>query len=344
MKLNAREAESYLRQPGKTGGALIYGTDGGQVRQRVALLADSWLGAQADPMGKHEFSPEEIHDDPAKLADELAAMSLMADRRVVLLREAEDAHLPAIEEAFQRRAPENFLIVYAAESLAGSKLRAWAEKQTDFAAVPCYKDEGASLDALMRDTLRGYGLRASGEVIRYLTSQLSGDRQIILNELEKLSLYMDEEAEEVSMDDAMAAIGENSDKGLDELAHAVATGDIVGACRLSDKLVMEGVVGVVIVRSLMRYFARIEHIAHQRADGKSLDVAIESLRPPVFFKAKPMLKTAAGRWSSHHCADALAKLHLLELDSKRHSDQLTTRLAHALMEIAALPGPFKRAA
>lgn len=344
MKLAARDADAFLRSPGKAAGALIYGTDAGQVRQRVAVLAEAWLGPNADAMAKMEFAAEQIHGDAALLADELAAMSLMADKRVILLRDAEDDHLEAITEALARRSPSNFLIAYSTESLAGSKLRTFAEKSPELGCVPCYKDEGMNLEAVIRDTLRGYGLRANTDVIRYLATQLSGDRQIILNELEKLSLYVGDEAEEITLDDAMAATAENNDRSLDDLYHAIATGNVAVLCRLSDRLLAEGQVGVVLVRGAMRYFARLEQLAAARAGGLSLDAAIEALRPPVFFKAKPALKQAGARWSAAHCADALAMLQLLELDSKRYSDQIEARLGHGFMQIAALPQQGRKAA
>ncbi len=345
MKLSPREIDDFIRAPHRAGAALLYGTDAGQVRQRAASLAESWLGANADPMARVEFSSEQISEDGALLADELAAMSLMAPKRVVLLREAGAAQLPSIEAAVAGRAPENFLIVYVTESLGSSdKLRLWAEKSPQVAAIACYKDEGSGLDQFIRDTLRGYGLRASNEALRLLASQLSGDRQIILNELEKLSLYVGDEVEEVSLEDVLASVGENNDKSFDELNNAVAAGDMVGLCRLSDRLLMEGNHGLLLVRSVMRYIAKLEAIAIKREGGMSVDAAIEGLRPPVFFKAKPMLKAHASRWGTTACATALAKLQLLELDSKRYGDESITRLAHGLMEIANLAAVAKRAA
>lgn len=337
MKLAARDIEPYLRNPHHTAGALVYGADGGQVRQRVAVLAESWLGPQADAMAKTEFAAEQLKDDPAALVDELAAMSLMADRRVILVREVEDALLPAIEQALAGRAPHNFLILYSTDGLSGSKLRPWAERAAQFGCVPCYKDEGMNLEALLRDTLRGYGLRAGSDVVRYLAGQLGGDRQIILNELEKLSLYVGDEAEEATLEDAIAVVGENNDRSLDDFCQAVAVGNLPLLCRLSDRLLAEGNAGVVLVRALMRYMARLEQLAALRAEGMGLDAAIDSLRPPVFFKAKPALKQAAQRWNGKQCAEALAQLQLLELDSKRFSDQLPTRLAQGLMTLARLP-------
>lgn len=345
MKLSARDIDGFIRAPGTTGAALIYGTDAGQVRQRAAALADSWLGKADDPMARCEFSIEQLKEDPAKLADELAALSLMCPRRVILVREAEDALLPAIEEALAHRAGENYLILYATEALpATSKLRLWAERAKDAACIPCYKDEGSGLEQFIRDALRGYGLKADTETLRLLAHQLSGDRQIILNELEKLSLYVGDEAEAVTLEDVLASVGENNDRSFDELNAAVAGGDIVSVCRLSDRLQLEGNHGLLLVRSLMRYFGRLETLALKREGGMSLDAAIEALRPPVFFKTKPQLKSHAQRWSASRCATALALLQRLELDSKRYGDESLTRMAQGLMEVAGLVNVGKQAA
>jgi DNA polymerase-3 subunit delta len=291
-----------------------------------------------------ELSAEEVATDPARLADELAAMSLMAPKRAILVREADDAVLDAAISALELRNPSNFLILYANDSLSKTKLRDWAERSAAIAAVPCYKDEGLNLEALIRDTLRGYGLSANSDVVRALASLLNGDRQIILNELEKLSLYMGDEAEEITLDDALAVVGENNDKSLDDFCNAVASGDMVGICRLSDRLQAEGHVGVVLTRTLLRYFNRLEQLSTARANGQTLDAAIESLRPPVFFKAKAQLKSHAMRWNATAIADAVARLQLLELDSKRYSDQSLSRMAQGFMQIAALPGLVRKTA
>ena len=345
MKLTARDSDAFIRAPGKAKGALFYGTDAGQVRQRAAMMTEHWLGKNADPLARVELSGEQLGNDPALLADELAAMSLMAPKRAIILRDVTASHAPILSDALTRRAPENLLILCVEESLAATdKLRLWAEKSTEFAAIACYKDEGSGLEQFIRDTLRGYGLKAPNEVVRFLSHQLSGDRQIIVNELEKLSLYLEPEAEEVTLEDVLASVGENNDKSFDELNNAVASGDMVGLCRLSDRLLMEGNHGLLLVRSVMRYIGKLEAIAIKCETGMSVDAAIEGLRPPVFFKAKPLLKAHATRWNTNVCATAMAMLQLLELDSKRYGDESVTRLAHGLMDVANLAARNTRAA
>ncbi len=338
MKLSARDADGVLRAPLKVGAVMVHGADAGQVRQRAAQFAEHWLGTGADSMARCELSADQVKEDPALLADELAAMSLMAPRRVILVREVSDALLAPIEAALAGRASQNFLVLYSTEPLpATSKLRVWGERSADVASIALYKDEGAGLEQFITETLRGYGLRAPTDVLRYLAGQLSGDRQIIVNELEKLSLYLGDEAETVTMEEAVAAVGENNDQSFDALGAAVAGGDMVALCRLSDRLLLEGNPGLLLVRSLMRYFNRLEAVALRRSEGMSLDAAIDGLRPPVFFKAKPALKAHAQKWTAEACATALARLQMLELDSKRHSDASLTRMAQGFMDIARLP-------
>ncbi|MBN8544073.1 MAG: DNA polymerase III subunit delta [Alphaproteobacteria bacterium] len=345
MKISPRELDGYLKHPQKSSAALIYGSDAGQVRQRTRELTEGWQGKDQDPLSRIEFAPEHLKDDPARLADELASMSLMGGRRVVTIREASDAILPIVQDALGLRSHDNFLILQVTEGLGrDSKLRAWAEKMPDIACIAIYKDEGGQLDQFLRDTLRGFGLRASSDVVSYLATQLGGDRQIMLNELEKLSLYVGDEAEHVSLEDAMAVIGENNDKSLEDLAKAIAAGDTVSLCKLTDRLLAEGHMGVVLVRAVMRYFDTLEKIAALRRDGLSIELAIEKLYGKIAFKIVPAMKPHALRWGSNRIADALAVLQRLELDSKRHAEQSRMRLASGFMEIASFASTGKKAA
>ena len=343
MKIPPREQDAYLNHPQKTAGALIYGADAGQVRQRGEQLMQGWQGKNADPLARIELSPEQLKEDPARLADELAAMSLMGGRRVILIREPADSLVAVLGDALALRAPDNFLLLTVSEPLGGSsKLRQWAEKSAELACLAFYKDEGAGLAQFLRETLRGYGLKAGADVTNYLAAQLAGDRQIIVNEIEKLSLYLGDEAMSVSLREAMAVVGEHNDQSLDELARAVAGGDIVTLCRLTDRLLAEGHAGVVLVRAVMRYFDTLLRLAELREGGMAVDAAIEQLFPRIAFKIKPTMRPHAMRWSEGKLMDALAILQRLELESKRHADQARIRLAQGFMALAALPTPARK--
>lgn len=345
MKLATKEIDGFLKYPQKFAGALIYGLDEGQVRGRVRELTAAWMGPDADAINRIEFSADQIEADPARLCDELASFSLLAGKRVLCIRDADDALVPLLDNALATRARDNFIILYANDSLsAGSKLRAFCERSSELAVVPCYKDEGAGLAQLVRDTLRAYGLRVGNDVVHYLTQQLQGDRQVVLNELEKISLYIGDDADEVTMETAVFLTADSRETSLDELSHAVAAGQAATICTLTDTLINEGVQPVVAVRSLMRYMHRLETVAQARYQGANLDSAIEQLRPPIFFKHKAQFRSHATRWSLGRVHDALTMLHTLELTTKREGRLARPLLAQGLLDVADLANPHHKAA
>ena len=145
-----------------------------------------------------------------------------------------------------------------------------------------------------------------------------------------------DDAEHVSLDDAMIAVGNNSAGSLDSLSHAVAAGDIARACRMSDMLLSEGIAPIVMVRSIARYFGRLEQLAELRQTGLGLDAAIEAMQPKVFFKQKPLLRQDGARWGRNRLAAATHILQQLELDTKRHHDQASLFLGQGWIKLAQL--------
>ncbi len=335
MKLGTREIGAFLETPNRAQGLLIYGQDLGLVRQRVLQVTAKILKNPDDPFGRIELTAEQVDADPAKLHDELSAFSFTGEPRLLILRDASDSLTRLIEPALEALSPTTYFLIFAGDLPGKSSLRALIEKHPGMAAIPCYKDEGAGLDALIRDTFTGYGLKAKPDVVRYLSSSLGGDRMIVLNEIEKISLYIGEEEETIDLETVMTLVGDNSDRGQDDLNHAVASGNVEQLCRVLDRLLLEGVNGVAMVRGLQYYFLKLQDIQLKREQqGGSVEQIIENLRPPVFFKIKPILTSHAKRWGLDSISRALERILALEIEMKRYHDQQPARLGQALIGLA----------
>lgn len=336
MKLAVRDIKPFLENPQKqSGGVLIYGPDHGQVRQRVDEVACKILTDLNDPFNRVDLDASQLLDDPAKLNDELSAMSFTGGVRLILVRDATDKLTDVVESALEALSPQCYLVVYADDLSAKSSLRALFEKEPKLASLPCYKDEGAGLQQFIRDTLRGYGLRCHEEVIAYLCDQLNGDRVQIINELDKLSLFLGEDAESVSLDEVMEVIGESNERTMDDVCEALAGGQIEKLCRALDRLEQENVASIAIVRSAHRYFARLMNIHEIMSRGANADMAMKQVYPPVFFKQVPIMKRHLERWRASDIPALLHRLHELETKLKRTSDIQQTLFSHELMLVAA---------
>lgn len=333
MKIAAKDVDRFLADPKSCAAVLIYGPDRGQVRQRADMIAAKILKDVNDPFNRADVSSDTLEDDPARLADELAAMSFTGDRRLIMIREVTDKIAEIIEGTLPLLNAGNYLIMCADDLGPRSSLRLMAEAASQVAALPCYKDEGAGLAQLIRSTLRGYGLQADDAVVHYLSQELGGDRMIILSELEKLALYFYGETK-LDLDAVSAVVNEAGERSFDDVSQAIASGQIEALCRALDRLFMEGEQAVAILRSVQRYFSRLADIHALVAQGQSVEQAVKSLRPPVFFKQQTAMIHHARRWTARKLDQAQYIILLAEKESKLSGDQANLVCSHHLVRIA----------
>ena len=226
MKLSGKRIEQFLDNPDpEVRAVLVYGPDAGLVRERVESLIASVAGDPGDPFRVADLSADEIAKDPARLADEAAAIAMTGGRRAVRLRQAGDAVSEALDHFLAEVPGDSVVVLEAGDLPPRSRLRKAVEGARLGVALPCYRDDGRSLEALIDEMLHRAGLRVSPEARAYLTANLGGDRQLTRRELEKLVLYMGPDAgREVSLADAQACVGDTA--GADLVAELVVHFDV----------------------------------------------------------------------------------------------------------------------
>ena len=99
MKVAPRDLGRFLKTAeASVAAVLFYGPDQGLVRERAIELITRLAGDVRDPFRVAELTPAQLKEDPVRLADEAAALSLTGGRRVLRLREAGDGLTQALSE------------------------------------------------------------------------------------------------------------------------------------------------------------------------------------------------------------------------------------------------------
>lgn len=343
MKLQGQALARFLRAPDPAvAAALLYGPDEGLVKERAAALAAAVAGDAADPFRVSEMTAVDLREDPARLADEAAALTLTGGRRVVRLREAGDGVAPVVA-AVMETAPPALLVVEAGELGTRSPLRNLFEGAANAVAIACYHDEGDSLGAMITAELGRAGLGVAPEALQYLTANLGGDRMVTRRELEKLALYMADgtgaakRPATVTLEDAMAVVGDTAALGLDDLMLDVADGRLAAVERGLERQLAEGVAPVSIVRAAARHFMRLHAVAGAMARGQDAERAMATLRPPVFVRHRARVRRQAQRWPAATLGAALARLTAAELDCKTTALPAEAVCRRALADLAQGP-------
>jgi DNA polymerase-3 subunit delta len=316
MKLPAARIAGFLKAPDAAcRGVLCYGPDAGLVRERAERLVLAAVGDLKDPFRIAELTGAGLNDDAARLADELAAMSLTGGRRAVRLREAGDGAAGLIAAALKSVKGDTLLVVEAGDLPPRSALRKLFESASELAAIPCYADAGRDLAEVIRETLGAHRVGVDGEAMAYLTQSLGGDRLLTRAELEKLALYVGDGGR-VGIEDALACVGDTSLLSLDDVVFAVADGDARKLEAALPRALQEGAQPVSLVRAAMRHFQRLNLAGARLAQGDDPDTALRALRPPVFFKHQDRMKAQLRLWPLPRSAAALAALTKAEIDMK----------------------------
>ena len=338
MKISASRADGFVRTPDAAMRAiLVYGPDGGLARERADRLAVHVAGDLKDPFRVAELTPASLKEDPARLADEAAALALTGGRRVVLLRDAGDGVTPVLERFLSQPVGDALVVVEAGELNSRSSLRKLFEGADNAAAIACYADDAASLAGLIREELSAAGLTADQDATAYLVAHLGGDRRLTRAELTKLILFMGEEGGRVGLTDASACVGDGAALSLDDLALAVADGDQNAVQRLLDRLT--GAQPITVLRAVARHFQRLHLTAGLVSRGKSIDQAVGALKPPVIFKVADRFKRQVGHWPADRLGRALDMLIDAEITCKTTGMPAQAVAARALMQIARAAAP-----
>ncbi len=310
MKLDARQVTAFLRDPGKCRLVLLYGEDEGQIRERSQALTKLVAGSLNDPFLVVELTKEGWGQIPG----EMAALSMIGGRRVIVVRDAGETILSQATQAL--KGPGGALLILEAPGLGRGKLRSFAEASADAAAIPCYPDEGRALTDLIKAGLGESGVSIDADALAWLAQTLGGDRGVMRGEIEKLSLLagaggrLDLDAVRICVGEAAAASG---DDGL----LAALGGNIEAADNAVEMAIQDGLNGVALLRMALGQLQKL-HQARLRVDGGlSPADAVRAMRPPVFYRAVSATTACISLWSSDALLRTIEEARQVEMACKQ---------------------------
>lgn len=337
-KLPNQEVERFIDNPADTFvAALLYGEDAGLVKERARRLAFAVSDDPDDPFQTVEVSVAQLKDEPALLFDEMNAISLTGGRRLVRLDRAGNGQTPAIELVLndQRITPlSSFLLVESAALGPRDSLRSLFETHERGVAIPCYLDDGNSLERVIHQTLNRNGLKIEPIALAYLSENLGADRQITKSELEKLALFKGQSGGTVTLDDVVSNVGNGSPLAREDVAFATANGDQAALERALLKCRLVGEQPVAILQVVIKHFQRLHLLAVKAPQSANIRQLIKSHRPPIFFKHQPTIERQLQHWRPQQLAQAMEILTKTELGCKTTGLPAEAICGRALIRIA----------
>jgi DNA polymerase III subunit delta len=337
VKIETRGIAGFLKAPpANLRAVLVYGADLGLVRERADHLARQVVPTLDDPFRVSTLTGATVEGDPARLADEAAAMSFTGGRRVVRWRDAgaSEAQAAALAAWLADPKGDSLIVIEAGDIRANAAIVKVCEGSPGAAAIRCFADEGMALEQVIEQTLGQAKLAIEPAAMAELTRRLGVDRLLTRSELEKLVLYMGAAARPVTPEDVRAAVGDSAAEALDELVLATAGGDQAAIEAVLNRVLADEN-PVRVLRVVAGHLMRLHLAKGYEQGGRSAEQAIDALRPPVFWKSKPAMRAQLRLWNPRKLADALDLLLEAEVLCKSTGMPADAILGRCLMRLAA---------
>lgn len=325
--LKGRDIAAFVQSRDKSVAAvLLYGPDNGLVRERADTLAKSVVADFKDPFNYIDLTDADLKTEPARLADEAAALSFAGGERVVRLKtigeEAAKAAQALIDGLDGGYLTANALtIIEAGELSPRSGLRKMFEKAKRAAALPCYVDGPGDVRALAMSAAASEDLTFDKDALDLLVSLLGEDRGVSRSEIDKLLLYKGlkdqrDGAAQISLDDVKIMLVDGVGDVMNEAADAVADGAPDLLANALHRTARAGASPIGLLRTLQRSFSRLHTAQSYVSTGDAPASAMKRLKPPVFFIEQKPFERRLRQWPLKRLDMALDMLLEAELDAK----------------------------
>lgn len=336
MIVKPSDVERYVDHPPKgVAAVLVFGPDRGLVRERADRLAKSVVPDLSDPFRVADLDEGTLDNDPARLSDEAAALSMTGGARVVRVRAATNGHAKLFESFFESNLGGSLVVVEAGDLAKTGALRKAFSEADNAAAIACYPDDQSALEDVVRRALKDEGIAIAPDALDYAVTHLGSDRGVTRREIEKLALYAHGQ-KTVELGDIRAVMGDEAEARGDDACDAAGEGDFKRLDQALTRLWIADETPTSVLRTAMSHFQRLALIRARSERGETPDSILRKMYPPVHFSRLASYKAQAQRWNETQLLQALDLLLETEVLCKTTAVPAQAACGRALLNIAAM--------
>ena len=243
--------------------------------------------------------------------------SLFGNKKIITIYEGTDKISKIINDIYEKY-PKNILLIIFSDVLEKkSKLRNFFEKNEKTICVPCYLDSEKDLDIIARLELKKNNILLSTESINLLVEKSNSDRNNLRNEIEKIKSFAFSK-KKLEFDEIKSLVNFSGDYKADILINECLSGNIKEYKKTISELYTSAINQIFLLRILSNKIHRLLKIKEQKNNSNTLDNLINSTKPLIFWKEKPMVKKQLLIWSLSDLKEMIKEANETELLCKKN--------------------------
>ena len=290
---------------------LFYGNNRGHKLEEINYLINKNKGELI------KYDENEILKNENEIIESILTKSLFQEKRIILVTRTTDKILKTIE-LLNGKKLDDILIILNSDNLdKRSKLRSFFEKNNNCICIPFYPDNHQTLSKIASDFFRKKEISASQANINILIEKSNGDRQVLLNELDKIENFCKSE-KKLTHEHITKLINLAEDYSISELIDSCLSNNKKKIINILNENHFSNEDCVLITRTFLNKSKKILNLSQQYEINKNMDFTISSAKPPIFWKDKEITKQQISKWPPQKIKNLIIKLNKLELLVKKN--------------------------
>ena len=260
------------------------------------------------------FNQEEIIKEEEKFVNEIFNISLFDKKKIYFIESSSDKILEVFKN-IEDKLSDQKIYLFAELLDKKSKLRNYFEKSSNIGAVACYADNEISIKKIILDKLKGFeGL--SPQNINMIIENTSLDRVRLDNELDKIITYFTNK--KINTDSLELLLDIRVNDSFNLLKDEALCGNKIKTNKLLSNTVMDDDKNIFYLNIINQRMNKLIETFELTKDI-SLENAVNTIKPPIFWKDKPMFMMQAKKWNKNKIKNVLKKTYDLEIKIKSNS-------------------------
>jgi len=295
---------------------LLYGENLG-LKKEIKNFISAQIKQKDDSIEILSLYESEILDNEENFYNFVYSGSLFSNKKIITIYEASDKIVNKINDIYSKY-PENvFLIIFSDILEKKSKLRNFFEEREKTFCIPCYLDNERDLEIIAQSELKKNNILLSREAINLLIEKSNSDRNNLRNEIEKIKSYSLNK-KMLELHEIKSLINFSGDYKSDIFINECLCGNISQYKKIISELYLNAVNQILLLRILSNKIQRLLKIKEQENKSNNLDDLINTSKPPIFWKEKPLVKKQLSIWSLDDLKKMIDNINNTELLCKKN--------------------------
>ena len=263
------------------------------------------------------FFEKELHANLENFYNEIFNSSFFENEKLIIVKNATDKMIKIIEEVLNKGISEEIKIVLISEILEKrSKLRNLFEKENKLISVPFYKDNHETLLKLTTSFFKSKKISVSSEIINLLINKTNGQRQMLINELDKIEIFA-QKRKKITFEEINSLVNIQENIDISELIDNCLAKNTKKIQFLISENNFGSVDSILIIRSFLSKTKRLLSLIENFTIQKNLDKTIASAKPPIFWKDKDLVKKQIKSWTKNQVEKLIIDINEIEFLIKK---------------------------